>query len=271
MLNIICPVCSSPVERVGSSVVCANNHCFDFSKEGYVNLLISGKSGALIGDNRDMALSRRDFLSKGYYDSLARELKKEYDLKKCDNFTAVDICCGEGYYTQFISENVIGNFYGFDISKEMIRLAAKRKPNACFFVANMKSLPLKSGSVDMAFHLFAPFCEDEFARILSEKGKLISVSPGREHLFGLKEVLYDEPYQNEESVPEYEKLKLTEQKRVTDTITLNSNEDIYALFKMTPYYYHTNKKHKEKLDKISNLTTKVDFVLNIFEKSEERK
>lgn len=269
MLNIICPNCSSPVERKGSSIVCENNHCFDFSKEGYVNLLISGKSGALIGDNRDMALNRRDFLSKGYYDSLARELKKEYDIKKNDGFTAVDICCGEGYYTQFIADDAAGAFYCFDISKEMIRLAAKRKSNARFFVANMKSLPLKSGSVDMAFHLFAPFCEDEFARILSEKGRLISVSPGKEHLFGLKEVLYDEPYLNDEAVPEYKKLKLTEQKRVTDTITLENNEDIYALFKMTPYYYHTNKKHKEKLDKIDRLTTKVDFVLNIFEKAEE--
>lgn len=268
MLNIICPICSSYVSRSDKSLVCANNHCFDFSKEGYVNLLLSGKDGALIGDNRDMALSRRYFLSKGYYDSLAKELKKEYDSVKRENFTAVDICCGEGYYTQFISENAEGAFYGFDISKEMIRLAAKRKSSAQFFVANMKLLPLKSESVNMAFHLFAPFCEEEFARILTDGGRLISASPGREHLFGLKEVLYDEPYENDEVVPEYKKLKLIEQKRVTDTITLTSNEDIYSLFKMTPYYYHTNKKHKEKLDGIQSLTTKLDFILNIYEKAE---
>ena len=234
-----------------------------------MNLLKSGKNGALIGDNREMATSRRAFLSKGYYDSLARELKKEYDLIKNENCTAADICCGEGYYTDFISADAEGEFYGFDISKEMIRLAAKRKSHARFFVANMKSLPLESESVNAAFHLFAPFCEDEFARILAHGGRLYSVSPGREHLFGLKEVLYDTPYENEESVPDYGRLKLVEQKRVVDTIVLKSNEDIYSLFKMTPYYYHTNKKHKEKLDGIDTLTTRLDFVINIFTKAEE--
>lgn len=269
MLSIICPNCGSQLEKSGKSLICRSNHCFDYSKEGYVNLLISGKNGALIGDNRDMAQSRREFLSKGYYDSLAKELKKEYDSSKTDSFTAVDICCGEGYYTNFISEEKRGEFYGFDISKEMIRIAAKRNGSAQFFVANMKSLPLVSGSVDMAFHLFAPFCEDEFARILSSDGKLISVSPGREHLFGLKELLYDEPYENEETVHDCQKLTLVEQRRVTDTITLDSNKDIYNLFKMTPYYYHTNKKHKEKLDGIDTLTTKLDFILNIFRKAED--
>lgn len=269
MLNIICPTCGEELEKVNNSLVCQNRHCYDFSKEGYVNLLKSGKDGALIGDNRSMAVSRRDFLSKGYYDALARELKNEYDKVKNDGFTAVDICCGEGYYTQFISADAKGAFYGFDISKEMIRLGAKRKCNGQFFVANMKALPLKSGSVDLAFHLFAPFCEEEFGRVLSENGRLISVTGGKEHLWGLKEVLYDVPYENEEIVPKYEKLKLVEQRRVTDTITLNSNEDIYALFKMTPYYYHTNRKHKERLDGIETLTTKLDFLLNIFEKAED--
>lgn len=231
-----------------------------------MNLLISGKSGSLIGDNRDMALSRRDFLSKGYYDSLAEELKKEYDSSPCG--ISADICCGEGYYTEYISQNSQDEFYGFDISKEMIRLAAKRNSRAKFFVANMKNLPLPDKSVTTAFHLFAPFCEDEFSRILSDDGRIISVNPGRKHLFGLKKVLYDEPYENTEDVPHYSGLVLTAQKRVTDTITLGSNEDIYSLFKMTPYYYHTNKKHKEKLDGIDTLTTELDFLINIFKKAE---
>ena len=55
------------------------------------------------------------------------------------------------------------------------------------------------------------------------------------------------PYENEESLPEYDKLRLVEQKRVTDTITLTSNEDIYALFKMTPYYYKTGINDQNKI------------------------
>ena len=50
---------------------------------------------------------------------------------------------------------------------------------------------------------------------------------------------------------------------------LVQGENIMNLFKMTPYYYHTNRKHKERLDGIDTLTTKLDFVLNIFEKAED--
>ncbi len=267
---LICPKCSEPLLKCNNSMVCVNKHTFDFSKEGYVNLLASNKKGNLIGDNKDMAKSRKSFLEKGYYSSLAEQLKKEYESLNGVEGAAVDICCGEGFYTQFISDSSQREFYGFDISKEMIRLAAKRKCQAQFFVANMTSIPIKSNSVAAAFHLFAPFCEKEFSRILKKDGKLISVSPGKKHLFELKKVLYDSPYENEEKLPECKGLILEQRKRVESEITLRSNEDIYSLFKMTPYYYHTNKNNKEKLDSINTLTTGLDFIIDIFSKTEEQ-
>ena len=64
--------------------------------------------------------------------------------------------------------------YGFDISKEMVRLAAKRG-NAVTFVANMASIPVADESVDYCTHLFAPFNEKEFARVLNSPFRPASV------------------------------------------------------------------------------------------------
>ncbi len=262
----MCPKCKNKLSLTGKSMLCENNHCFDVAKEGYVNLLCSNKSGHLIGDNRNMALSRRDFLNKGYFISLAESLKSEIGKIDIDSPSVLDICCGEGYYSSYLKETVNGDFWGFDISKEMIRLAAKRKSDITYFVANMTDIPLENESIDFAFHLFAPFFEDEFYRILKKGGTLISVTPGKRHLYSLKEILYDTPYFNEETPPETEKLHLAEQKKISAEIKLESGEDILSLFKMTPYYYHTSDENKKRLKGVNTLSTETEFILNIFKK-----
>ena len=265
-MNLSCPVCNEQLNNNGHSFVCVNRHTFDIAKEGYVNFLLTSKSGSRIGDNRAMALSRRDFLSKGYYLPLAQGIKAEFDKIKNGISCAADICCGEGYYTEIVSEGFEGEFFGFDISKEMIRLAAKRKTDVLFAVANMKKLPLRDSSVDFAMHLFAPFCESEFSRILSDDGVLLSVRPGRRHLFEIKQIVYDTPYENDEEIPEYERLILTQQKRICASVTVNSNEDLQSLFSMTPYYYRTSEKDREKLYGIERLDVTFDFLISVFKK-----
>ena len=49
MIKLVCPVCGRKLERKDKSFVCEASHCFDISKEGYVNLLHGkNKSGSLI-------------------------------------------------------------------------------------------------------------------------------------------------------------------------------------------------------------------------------
>lgn len=266
MQHIICPKCGEPFLKKESSLLCTNSHCFDISKEGYVNLLSGSKQGSLIGDNKAMALARKDFLSKGYYEPLAKALTQSICDLKIDSPIIADICCGEGYYSSYIANNISAQIYGFDISKEMIRLAAKRKSKACYFVSNMTNLPLEDDCVDFAMHLFAPFCENEFYRVLKPGGLLISVSPGASHLISFKKAIYDKAYENEENTPQPEKLVFLEQKRILTTIKLESKEDILSLFKMTPYYYHSSSESFERLESLSSLQTELDFILNIFKK-----
>lgn len=266
MSILICPICGDELFKDNKTIRCSSNHCFDIAKEGYVNLLSAHKSGDNTGDNKEMARSRRDFLEKGFYSPLANAVGDCLEKYSVDGDNVLDICCGEGYYTSVLTKKYNRNFYGFDLSKNMVRLAAKRKCNAEFFVANIASIPIKSDSVKFAFHLFAPFHNAEFSRVISNNGVIVTAIPGKEHLFGLKKILYDNPYYNDEKEPKTDGLKIVEKVRVKSEITLNSKEDIKALFQMTPYYYHTPSEGMSRLDKQTSLTTEIEFVILIYKK-----
>jgi len=255
MSILICPVCKEKLNQCGNCLRCSNNHSFDYAKEGYVNLLLGSKSGDKTGDSKDSARARHNFLDKGYYACL-----KSYITAKM-NGTVLDICCGEGYYDAYD-----GTLYGFDISKEMVRLASKRNKNHNYFVANLSSIPIENECIDTAIHLFAPFNEKEFSRVLKKGGRLYSVAGGENHLWEMKQVIYDRPYKNDERPPETSFLKLVSKTRVTDKVRIDK-EDLKTLFSMTPYYYRTSKQDREKLDSVDTLDLTVDFI--IFEYSKE--
>ena len=259
---LICPVCGQKFHLEEKSFLCEKGHRFDMAKEGYVNLLRTSKSGDKIGDDKLAARFRRDFLNKGYYAPLKDGLLEFFKDKIG---TLLDICCGEGYYTSSLAQLPGLEVWGFDISKEMVRLAAKRG-GAGFFVANMASIPVSDASFDYCTHLFAPFNEKEFFRVLKPGGKLLTVVPGRHHLWGLKETLYASPYENDEKLPQTEHLRLVETRKIAAQINLETAEDIEAVFRMTPYYFHTSPADKAKLTGIESLKTPIEFVIGIYEK-----
>lgn len=268
MISPLCPVCDKALEKINNGYRCENNHCFDISKEGYVNLLHGKrKSGSLIGDNRDMALSRRQFLNKDYFSALSDGLTEMIAECTTEKPVLCDICCGEGYYGEKIKEKIDCTLISFDISKEMLRLCAKRKKSDLCFVANGNNIPLESESVDLAFHLFAPFQEKEFSRIIKNDGTILTAVAGENHLFELKELLYETPYKNDEAPPQTDFLLLKEKRKFTKKVTLSSQEDIQSLFRMTPYFYHTSDKDKTKLEGLQSLEVTTEFVVYRYKKS----
>ncbi len=269
MIDIICPVCSECLKETEKSYICPKGHCFDKAKEGYVNLLTGKhKSGSEIGDNRDMAQNRREFLTKGYFDALVRGITNYIKELSLPHIAIADICCGEGYYGHRIKEEIDCDMLGFDISKEMVRLASKRKNGITYLVANLSKIPLRDGSIDIAMHLFAPFHEKEFSRITKQGGYIISVVAGENHLIELKSILYDKPYKNDEKPPKTEHLNLIEKRKITARVHLETNDDIMALFKMTPYYYHTKDEDKKKLSDIDGMDITTEFVMLIYRNAE---
>ena len=88
---LCCPVCRQNLKVNGKAAVCSNGHSFDYAKEGYLNLLRTSKSGDKIGDDKQSARSRRDFLNRGYYSPLQDYLVRYF--KDCTG-SLLDICCG---------------------------------------------------------------------------------------------------------------------------------------------------------------------------------
>ena len=259
---LICPVCGGALQAGDRTFACAKGHSFDRAKEGYVNLLRTSKSGDRLGDDKASARSRQEFLNRGYYAPLRDALT---EIVRERQGTLLDICCGEGYYTAALGRLDGIEAYGFDLSREMVRLAAKRG-GAMYFVANLAAIPVASGSVDTAVHLFAPFHEGEFSRVLRPGGRLFTVVPGARHLFGLKELLYDEPYLNDEQLPETTALRRVSVRKVSGRVTLETPKDIEAVFRMTPYYFHTGERDKEKLRGVARLETEIEFVIGTYER-----
>ena len=269
---LICPVCALALEPDGRTFRCRRGHSFDIAKEGYVNLLLSHKGGDAMGDSKDAARFRRDFLNRGYYAALRDRLtalvaeRKQTPAGEGTAFL-LDVCCGEGYYSSALGQIPGLELWGFDLAREMVRLASKRGGGS-YFVANLARIPVASGSFDFATLLFAPFQEKELLRVLKPGGRLFLVIPGRRHLFGLKQAVYDSPYENDEALPKTEALRLLGTEKLSGRITLASRDDIRAVFRMTPYYYRSAPADREKLDRYETLDTQIEFVIAEYQKED---
>ena len=252
-----CPLCSQPLTREEHTYRCPNRHSYDISKEGYTYLLpVNRKNSAAPGDDKGMAAARRDFLSKEYYSPLLNTLCNEISTLAGDAPVLLDTGCGEGYYTA-----------GIDISKFILRSAAKRSRDIEFAVASSYHLPVADESIHLLLNCFSPLAADEFRRVLKPGGAFLYVVPAADHLWEMKQVLYDEPYRNEEKLTPYEGFRYEEVIPVDAQITLDSQEDIHNLFQMTPYYWKTSKEGAARLAALEQLTTRISFRIHVFRKA----
>lgn len=267
MSSFICPVCKSEISLFERTYKCNNNHCFDLSKYGYVNLLMSQQSSLKRhGDDKLMVKARRDFLEKGFYNDLRQSLCETLKDALPDDSIIVDVGCGEGYYTSEISKVNDFKIFGIDISKDALKYASKSVKNSSFAVASAFSLPFAENSADCVLSVFAPSAYEEFYRVLKSDGKLIKAIPLEEHLWELKCALYKAPYKNKPEKRNDELFKLVSQKEIKYKINLTEKEDIENLFKMTPYYYKTGREDAEKLLSLESLETTVHFGVEVYEK-----
>lgn len=267
-----CPVCGAPLERGAHAYRCPSGHSYDIAREGYAYLLPPNqKHSAAPGDDKGMAQARRDLLSKGYYQPLLNTLCSQILSHSGDAPAILDAGCGEGYYTAGIYQALCANrktprMAGTDISKVILRAAAKREKGVEFAVASSYHLPLADGSVDMLLNCFSPLALEEFRRVLRPGGTFLYVVPAADHLWELKQVLYDRPYPNEEKETPYDGFAYEAIVPVDDTITLADQADIHALFQMTPYYWKTPRAGAERLAALDVLTTRIAFRIHIFQK-----
>ena len=273
---IICPICKEKLIKENRTYKCINNHSFDLSKSGHINLLLDNqKHSKMPGDDKDMVLSRKFFLEKNYYKGISDKLNEivlKNILNKNEKINILDIGCGEGYYTgnlkNFLDENNISNeIIGIDISKEAVISASKSHKGINWIVASATNIPVEDNSLDFIICMFAKIIPEEKMRTLKKGGKLIIVSTGENHLLQMKEVVYENVRKDFYSPIEDLKIfNYIETINCTYKTFIKENESIKNLFNMTPYRWRSPREGIEKLFSLNELETFIDVNFDIFEK-----
>ena len=269
-MHFNCPVCKKKLNIEATRAVCENCHSFDRARGGYYNLLLS-QNGSCHGDNKEMVLARREFLSAGYYEPLARrvaELAAEYTPTRG---TLLDAGAGEGYYTDFCERGLFlrdgdSDVSAFDISKDAVREIGKKNQRISLAVAGSYHMPISDSEFDTVINTFSPLALEETLRVLKPGGHFIMAIPGEMHLFDLKQVVYKTPYKNAVEDTALSGLELVSDESLSYVMHIENNEDVCALFMMTPYAYRTRPEDKQKIEALERLDCTADFRIFVYRK-----
>lgn len=265
---LICPVCAAPLTHCGRTMKCPNGHSFDLAANGYCNLLTGSRGGKYIGDDREMVAARRRFLESGAYaplrDALCHLLLSLTEGRA--GLSLLDAGCGEGYYTSAAAAALseagrLKQAVGADISKTATRYAAGKDPSVRYVTANSYHLPVADGTADLILSLFAPAPAEEFLRILAPGGLVVRAVPGADHLWELKQAIYDEPYRNREDKHRLPGFYERDRVRVEYRFSMESSDAIRDLFSMTPYARRTPRQGRERMAELKRLDVTFSFLL----------
>lgn len=267
-----CPVCRAPLQASAHALTCPAHHCFDLAAQGYCHLIPANRMHAKIpGDNKEMVAARRLFLHSGSYEIFSDAINAEAErlLQQFDAPALLDAGCGEGYYTSRLTRFLREQGFcvraaAFDISKFAVKAAAKQDKLTEYAVASCFDIPVADRSFDLVLSIFAPIVPTEFARVLRPQGGLLIAVPGPRHLFGLKEILYEQPYENETIDTDYKGFSLQKRIPVRGELSLRDPGLIQALFMMTPYFWKTPVSGCERLRQCTELDTEIGFDLLLY-------
>ena len=284
---LACPVCQQPLHQQGKRFACEANHSFDMARQGYLNLLLANhKRSRAPGDNADMIHARQRFLDQGYYQAISEQL----NALVCQWFTPdaqlADVGCGDGYYTARLIEAInvhtqsgnpdsTGCIYGVDISKEALKVAARRyKPQTTgiavhWLVASGGRLPLLPHALDGIISLFTPVMPEGWYQALKPGGKLILATTGQAHLLELRQKIYPDVTNRVFDPTE----KLLQQGfrpvqndpiKLTTAATINA-QDLPDLLTMTPHGWRSSTAARESVLALPQLTLTLDVDFRVYE------
>ena len=181
----------------------------------------------------------------------------------------LDAGCGEGYYTEAVRKALgTAEVYGFDISKLAMKAAAGKYKEIGFAVASSFAIPVPDGFCGCLINVFAPMAEEEFRRVVRPGGVMILAVPGERHLYGMKEFLYQEPYENEHRETEYSGFSFVSRTAVREEIWVPDAGTAMDLFAMTPYYWKTGMDGGNRLRETRGFSTEIAFDFLVYRRTE---
>ncbi len=278
---LICPVCGAGLEQVGSALKCPASHSFDLSRDGYVNLMVGARRRPhTLGDTAEMLRARRRFLDQGHYDPLSDAINtrvRDHLLGLPERSGQAPLCvaeigCGEGAYIGRLERHLdaeanLGNvrYFGMDVSKEAVRLAARRYQAIWFFVADVwKRVLLSTGSVHVLLDIFAPRNASEFDRILAQDSLLLVAIPTADHLasaraeFGLLGI---ETGKEQRVLDQFAGAFSLVGKHTVEYAIRLTGEEVRDLIQMTPSYWHTAPERRDQIARGPGASTQISVTI----------
>lgn len=215
--------------------------------------------------------ARCHFLSAGYYQPVA-EAMTELVTQHCQPLAQViDVGCGEGYYLAFLQQAMSiteAEYYGTDISKEALKLAARQHREIYWLVAAAKKLPFLDHQADLVLNIFAPADWTEIHRVLKPGGFVLLAVAGENHLQGLRELVYDEvqPHQPSRFLDRMDSdFELIATKSSQFELQLDDNNAIRSLLQMTPFYWQAPLQRRQSIENLQSLKTPVNVQFYLFQ------
>ena len=272
---LMCPICREALHLDGKTWQCANRHNYDQAKQGYVNLhVVQHKHSKSPGDTPDAVAARRRFLQSGAYQPLQQAVSEL--LQSISAKAVLDIGCGEGYYTQAMAD-VVPQVVAVDIAKSAVQTAAKQSQqsnednkaqNITWVVGTGAVLPVLDQSMDVSSSLFSPLPKMEMLRVLKKQGYLIIATPAPQHLFAMREALFDEVKAHEpdkflaQMAPEF---SLVSKQIITTDLNLDQNQ-LKDLIAMTPYAWKAKADKRQALEAHQSFQLSASFCLFLLQK-----
>lgn len=272
---LMCPICREALHLEGKAWQCVNRHSYDQAKQGYVNLhVVQHKNSKSPGDTPDAVAARRRFLQTGAYQPLQQAVSEL--LQSISAKAVLDIGCGEGYYTQAMAD-VVPQVVAVDIAKSAVQTAAKQAQqcnehnkvqNITWVVGTGAVLPVLDQSMEVCTSLFSPLPKVEMLRVLKKQGYLIIVTPAPQHLFAMREALFDEVKAHEpdkfvtQMSPEF---SLISKQIITTDLDLDQQQ-LKDLIAMTPYAWKAKAYKRQALEVQSSFQLSASFYLFLLQK-----
>ena len=263
---LMCPVCRQALNLVQRTWRCEQGHSYDLAKQGYVNLhVVQHKHSKTPGDTPESVLARRLFLSGGFYQPLRDAVVAQ--LQRLRLHTLLDIGCGEGYYTTAMQQKV-QQCIGLDIAKTAIQRAARLNAQVTWVVGTGATLPVLDQSIEMCSSLFSPIPKDEILRVLKPRGYLLVVTPAPEHLYAMREALFDEVklHDPQKIIAQLQQeFDLVDEQHIQSSFILEQ-EQLKNLIAMTPYAYKAKAEKRQQLEQQTGFALTAAFQMYLFQK-----
>jgi 23S rRNA (guanine745-N1)-methyltransferase len=228
-----------------------------------------------------MVRARRGFLDRGYYRPLSdaiNECVHDHLMGRVSSSSerfplcVAEVGCGEGYYIGRLKRYLDGPlghrgmcYFGMDISKEAVRLAAKRYTDIRFIVASVRrELLFSSHSIQVLLNIFAPRNGAEFDRIVARDGVLLVAIPGPDHLLNLRSglgLLGIEAHKEQRVVEQFGgTFQLADRRAIAYEMRL-TGEELLDLIQMTPNYWHASRETLEAIKATRRVQTEASFAI----------